>query len=101
MIHSVAKTTLAVPTRRQVWPSTSLGRVEPGLELVEGRTGVECRRPRRRCVVICVSRQEDVLSLPPFRGNGYSPRPEPVALCPLPYNGLTFESVPFGPERRP
>src|SRR4051812_10388756 len=46
--QSEANTRPTMPTRRQVWPSTSLGRLWPCPELVVARIGGEGRRPSRR-----------------------------------------------------
>jgi hypothetical protein len=53
-----AKTRLTIPTRRQVWPITSVGRLWPGPELTVLRMGVEGRRPSRRRVFMITSREE-------------------------------------------
>jgi hypothetical protein len=56
--QSEAKTTPTVPTRRQVCPSISLGRLWPGFELALVRMGVDGRRPSRRRVVMIVSEEK-------------------------------------------
>jgi hypothetical protein len=56
--QSEAKTTPTIPSRRHVCPSTSLGRLRPGLELALVRMGVDGRRPSRRRVLIIVSEEK-------------------------------------------
>ena len=53
-----AKTSPAIPTRWQVCPRMSLGRLWPGPELVVARVGVEGRRPSRRRVLMIVQSRE-------------------------------------------
>jgi hypothetical protein len=55
MTHNAAKTRLTMPTRLQVCPRTSLGRLWPGRELALARVGVDGRRPRRRREVMSMS----------------------------------------------